>query len=53
MKILTVGSLPPPIDGQSLAFNIAVKSLSSKYIVKNVETNIFTIIRGVVLLFGF
>jgi len=41
MKILTVGSLPPPIDGQSLAFNIAVKSLSSKYIVKNVETNIF------------
>ena len=38
MKILTVGSLPPPIDGQSLAFYTAVKSLRLKYIVRNVQT---------------
>ena len=38
MKILTVGSLPPPINGQSLAFYTAVKSLRLKYIVRNVQT---------------
>ena len=39
MKVLTIGSSPPPIDGQSLAFKSAVKALKLSHDILEVQTS--------------